>query len=449
MKYSELKNIVKYMQKYTSILKITRVDDTIIKVIFQNDKKVSTQKDETLFFDMKKGDSYIFKKDSYKRAKVYNAPFDVILYKRLARSKIEKIELLEGNRVLRLHVNSNSSYKTLKSILQLEFTGRNTNAIILDSDEVVLEALRHVDLSVSYRSVKTGEKLEQLPKYEVKDDDLIIDDVESFLKNEYEKRASLRLNQIKNQKLIALQKKIDKFQKILDSLSSEEELLKKASEYELWGGLILANIDKVKAYEKEITLKDWEEKEVKITLPKEARTPSESANILFNSSKKLKQKAKSLYKERENLNEKINFLKSMQRVVTKAKDETEINILLPKQKKSKKEKNEQKNYETFFLEGYKIMLGRNEKGNIQLLKEAKKRDIWMHLKDIPSAHVIIRTNKQSVPQSVLDFAGKICVEFSVTKKGNYLVDYTQRHNVSVKDGANVTYVDYKTMHFEE
>ena len=95
------------------------------------------------------------------------------------------------------------------------------------------------------------------------------------------------------------------------------------------------------------------------------------------------------------------------------------------------------------------MLGKNEKGNIELLKEAKKRDIWMHIKDIPSCHVIIRTDKKSVPQSVLDFAGKICVEFSVTKKGTYLVDYTQRHNVSIKDGANVTYVDYKTMYFEE
>lgn len=68
---------------------------------------------------------------------------------------------------------------------------------------------------------------------------------------------------------------------------------------------------------------------------------------------------------------------------------------------------------------------------------------------MPSSHVIIKTDKANVPQSVLDFAAKICVEFSVTKKGTYLVDYTQRRNVTIVNGANVTYVDYQTMHFEE
>jgi predicted ribosome quality control (RQC) complex YloA/Tae2 family protein len=441
MKYNELKEVTKYLQNFNSISSIKRVSDTVIKIVFN--------KDETIFFDMKKGDSHIFKKDSFKRLKIYNAPFDVVLYKRFARSKIEKIELLEANRVLRISVNSSSSYKSLKTTLQLEFTGRNTNAIILDEKEIVLEALRHIDLSVSYRSIKVGEALEALPKYEVKEKDITIKNIEKFLKNEYEKRAELRLNQIKNQKLISLQKKIDKFQKILNSIESEENLLKKSEKYEFWGTLILSNLHLVKGYEKEIVLKDWEDNEVKIKLPKEARSASEAGNILFESSKKLKRKAKSLYKERENLQSKIEFLKSMQRVVKKSKDENEINILLPKQKRSKKQKSEQKHYETFFLEGHKIMLGKNEKGNIELLKEAKKRDIWMHIKDIPSCHVIIRTDKKSVPQSVLDFAGKICVEFSVTKKGTYLVDYTQRHNVSIKDGANVTYVDYKTMYFEE
>ncbi len=441
MKLNELEQITKYLQKYKSILSIGRVDDTIIKIVF--DKNV------TLFFDMKKGDSYIFKKDSFKRAKIYNAPFDVVLYKRFGRSKIEKIELLEGNRVIRISINSNSSYKSLKTTLQLEFTGRNTNAIILDENEVVLEALRHIDSSVSYRSIKVGEKLEPLPKYELIEKEVYIENIEDFLKNEYERRAKLRLTQIKNQKLITLQKKINKFQKILDSLESEEKLLKKSEKYEFWGTLVLSNLHLVKGYEKEIVLKDWEENEVKITLPKEARSASEAANILFNSSKKLKRKAKSLYKERENLTEKIEFLQKMQKFIKNAADENEINILFPKQQKTKKEQKEQKSYETFFIEGYKIMLGKNQKGNALLLKEAKKRDIWMHLKDIPSSHVIIKTDKQNIPQSVLDFAGKLCVEFSINKKGTYLVDYTQRRNVKIVDGANVTYVDYKTMHFEE
>jgi len=441
MKYNELKQIVKYLEQYKSISSIGRVEDTIIKVTFN--------RDEIVYFDMKKGDSYIFKKRSYKRAKIYNAPFDVVLYKRFGRSSINRVEVVENNRVLRLHVDSNSSYKSQKSVLQFEFTGRNTNAIILDEEEVVLEALRHIDSSVSYRSIKVGEKLEPLPPYEMKKEDEHIDNIEEFLENEYKKRAQIKLNQMKNQKLITLQRKIDKLQKLLNSLDSEEELLQKSEKYSTWGTLVLSNLHIVKAYEKSIKLKDFEGDEVEIIFPKEARTPSEAGNILFASAKKLKRKAKSLYKERENLEEKIAFLKNMQKVVDRAKDESEINILLPKQKQSKKAKKEQKSYESFFIEGFKVMLGKNEKGNIELLKEAKKRDIWFHIKDTPSSHVIIRTDKANVPQSVLDFAAKICVEFSVTKKGTYLVDYTQRRNVTVKNGANVEYVNYKTMHFEE
>ena len=442
MKLNELTEVTKYLQKYKSIITIGRVEDSVLKIVFDGGKAI--------FFDMKRGDSYIFKKEHYKRAKLYNAPFDVILHKRFSRSHIESLHVAKGNRILRLHVSSNSSYKAQSTTLQFEFTGRNTNAIILDSDEVVLEALRHIDSSVSYRSIKVGEELEILPVREFSEKASSVgEDVEEYLKNEYTKRSLLKLNSIKNQKLIALQKKIDKLQKLFDRLDDEGELLKKSDKYNLWGTLVLSNIHKVKAYEKVIKLDDFEGNEIEITLPKEARSASEAGNILFDSSKKLKRKAKSLYKERENLNDKIEFFKKMQRAVDRCEDEVEINILLPRQKKAKKGKKEQTSYETFFMEGFKIMLGKNEKGNIELLKEAKKRDIWFHIKDIPSSHVIIRTDKTSIPQSVIDFAGKICVEFSVTKKGTYLVDYTQRRNVTAKNGANVEYVEYKTLHFEE
>jgi len=351
---------------------------------------------------------------------------------------------------LRLHVSSNSSYKAQSTVLQFEFTGRNTNAIILDEEEVILEALRHIDSSVSHRSIKVGEVLEELEPREFQEKPSSVgDDVDVYLQDAYTKRSLVRLNSIKNQKLIALQKKIDKLQKVFDRLDDEEVLLEKSERYRLWGTLVLSNIHKVKAYEQIIKLDDFEGNEVQIVLPKEARSASEAGNILFESSKKLKRKAKSLYKERDNLTQKIEFLQKMQRVLEKCSDESEINILMPKQKKAKKGKREYKSYESFFLEGFKVMLGKNEKGNAELLKEAKKRDIWFHIKNLPSSHVIIKTDKVNVPQSVLDFAAKICVEFSTSKKGTYLVDYTQRRNVKVVSGASVTYVDYKTMYFEE
>ena len=103
------------------------------------------------------------------------------------------------------------------------------------------------------------------------------------------------------------------------------------------------------------------------------------------------------------------------------------------------------NIENFFFQDYKISLGKSEKGNIALLKDAKMSYFWLHLKDMPSTHVIIRTSKKTLPEDVVEFAAKLCVNFSINEKGRYLVDYTQRRNVKMRDGANVNYIEYKTI----
>jgi predicted ribosome quality control (RQC) complex YloA/Tae2 family protein len=441
MKRNELVDVTTFLKKFQKISAASRVEDNIVKIVFD--------RSFTVFVDLTKGDSHLFMKDDFKRAKNYNAPFDVLLNKRFANAHIQGFEVVRANRILRIKTALNSSYKSSLTTLQLEFTGRNTNCIILDENEIVLEALRHIDSHVSSRSVKVAERLEPLAPREFNEPPSRVEDVEKFLCEEFQLRSKKRLLHVKNQKLLLVQKKIDKLQQKLDKLEEEKVFEEKANTYSLWGTLVLSNLEKIKDYQKEVFLTDFEGQKVHIIFPKEAKTPTHGANLLFHESKKLKKKVKSLYIERENLQTKRDFFKKLQMLINKSDDENELNILLPKQKKTKKDRSEQKNYETFFLNGFKIMLGKNEKGNVILLKEAKKSDIWMHLKGIPSSHVIIKTDKQNIPQDIIDFAAKLCVEFSIDKVGTYLVDYTQRRNVKVVDGANVTYVNYKTLHFEE
>jgi len=91
------------------------------------------------------------------------------------------------------------------------------------------------------------------------------------------------------------------------------------------------------------------------------------------------------------------------------------------------------------------MVGRNSKENIELLKEAKANDIWMHVRDISGSHVIIRTDKQNLPDSVIESAAKLCVDFSTQMAGNYKVDYTKRKFVKITEGSRVEYDKYKTI----
>ena len=436
MKRYELVQVTDYLSQFKRISAIERVDDTIIKILF--DRK------EAIYFDLRRGDSHIFMCEGYQRSKTYQAPFDVLLSKRFGRAQIVRFEVMAGNRILRLHVNSDVGYKAVPSILQLEFTGRNTNIILLDEDEVVQEALRHIDASVSFRQVRVGESLEALPSREFKENEQSLGDIPTFLKEAYERRREGRLGVIKAQKQIQLHKKIERLEGYLERLESEATLEAQATLYNEEASLVLANLHIIKGYSKEATVWDFEGNERRLLLPETARTPQEAANMLFAKSKKLRQKLKSLHIERENLTTKLSFWKHLQEAIEHASSEEEVHILLPRQSKQQRQEKESFAYESFFIEGFKVMVGKSEKGNIELLKAAKKSDIWLHLKDRASSHVIIRTDKQNIPQSVLNFAGKLCVMFSVTQQGGYLVDYTPRRNVKMNEGAHVTYVDYNT-----
>ena len=94
------------------------------------------------------------------------------------------------------------------------------------------------------------------------------------------------------------------------------------------------------------------------------------------------------------------------------------------------------------------MLGKNEKGNISLLQSAKAKDIWIHMKERPSCHVIIKTDKQNIPLHIIKSAARVCVDFTMFEKGRYLVDYTPRREVNIQNGANVLYNKYKTLEID-
>ena len=179
MRYSHLKQIAEYLKRFKKISAIYRVADNILKIVFD--------KDDAIYFNMQKSNSSIFRCQSYQRTKIYNAPFDVVLAKRFNRSNILDIKLVNDDKILSIKTSVASAYKEQSTYLQLEFTGKFTNIIILDQDKTVLEALRHIDLFSSYREVRVGQKLKDLQKAPFKPKEYLLDDVEQFLYDTYKK----------------------------------------------------------------------------------------------------------------------------------------------------------------------------------------------------------------------------------------------------------------------
>ena len=435
MKYAHLVQIASYLSKFKKISQAKRVSDMAILIEFSGEK---------IIFDLNKSNSAVYKDDELKEAKIYQAPFDNVLKKRFNASHIKSVECLKDNRILKFICTQSGSYKSENFILYLEFTGRFTNAVITDENNVIIEALRHIDNS--YRKIETGEVLKELPAIAIKEKPCEpITDFEAFFKSEAARINESRIASLKEAKLASVQKKIDSMREILNSLEDKDELMKKSEEFASYGSLLLANLANFKGYEREISLNDFDGNEIKLTL---SDTPKNSANEFYSRSKKLRAKALGVEIEKRNLSEKIEFLEGLKSLLKEAKSAYELEILSPKNKAKQRErhiKDVGENTEIFYVREFKILVGRNEKGNINLLDLAKKDDIWLHLKDAPSAHVIIKTNKSKVPEDVLEMAAKFCVEFSVKGASRYEVDYTKRENLRRENGANVTYTNYKTI----
>jgi len=435
MKLYEIKAVTKYLQQFDFIKKAKRVANNIIELNFGAEWSI--------FFDLTRGHSTIYKAPSI-AVNSFNAPFDTQLHNLLSHSKILNISTPADDKVIIFKVKPKSQYKELIVNARFELTGKHTNLILTDEQGVTIEALHHIDSSKSYRVVKPGVKLAELLPFKSKYSGKV-ENIEELLEQNYQKINSERLVRLKKQKLAQIEKKISKLQKSLNALANEEELQVQAQEFSNIGNIVLANLHSIKPYDKVLKTYDFEGKEISIKLPKNV-VKNRISEYYFNLAKRAKNRAKNVKIEEQNLKARLNFYSNIKVAIQNSKEPYEIELLAPKQARSKAKKDKNRVGEVFWIEGYKVSVGRSSKENQELLKLAKSNDIWMHVRNIPGSHVFIRTDKQNLPDSLIKSAAKLCVDFSTQNPGNYEVDYTKRKFVKVIEGSNVEYDKYKTIH---
>ena len=102
-------------------------------------------------------------------------------------------------------------------------------------------------------------------------------------------------------------------------------------------------------------------------------------------------------------------------------------------------------------DGTTILVGKNNTQNDRLtLKLSSPNDTWLHTKDIPGSHVIIRAKQQDISEKTLYEAAVLAAYYSKGKfSSNVPVDYTERKNVKKPSGAKpgmVIYVNNSTIY---
>ena len=410
---------------------------------------------EVFYIDLSRGESSAYIAPSpLIAAKKYSAPFDIVL-SRLNGAEILSCEVVGEDRILRLHLDIRSAYKREEAYLQLEFCGKHTNAIILDSRFVVLEALRHISPLKSTRPIKIHFPLPPMPhnpnppKSNCQDfgndssaqATQVAQTIKEMLLSNYTKKSQKSLQLAKSALLAKLTKQKHTLQAKLDSLQSPNELEARAKNLNADATLALAHISRIKPYTKEVILPslDTADEQRTISLPK-APTPQEAINQMFRESKKLAKRAKNIHLESSNLESKIAFVSQEIDFVKSTQNLDTLKILKPKKTKTK----DTQVGRTLFIEGFKLSIGRNKSENKTLLENARADDMWLHIRDVPSSHLFIHCGKQALPETILQKAGEILVGMCAKGEGDFFIDYTRRRFVKVGDGANVVYAKQKS-----
>ncbi|WP_088105038.1 Rqc2 family fibronectin-binding protein [Halalkalibacter urbisdiaboli] len=256
-------------------------------------------------------------------------------------------------------------------------------------------------------------------------------DLERFLRNE-------------------LQKNKKKIKKLEQTLSQAEQ----AKTFQKLGELLTANLHAVKRGDKSIEVIDYYDEEGKmIDIPLDPlKSPSDNAQSYFKKYNKAKNSVAIVEEQIEKANAEIDYFEQLTQQMESAspKDVEEIReelieegYIRRRQKQKKKRKDEKPQFEKYVSStGLEFFVGKNNKQNEYLTNRfARQDEIWLHTKDIPGSHVVIRSTDPD--EVTLKEAATIAAYFSKAKQSSSVpVDFTKIRHVKKPNGAKPGFVIY-------
>lgn len=226
-----------------------------------------------------------------------------------------------------------------------------------------------------------------------------------------------------------------------------------AEEYRVKGEVLTAFLHEVVQGEASITLNNFYDGNHPIDIELDPqKSPAENAQFYFSRYQKLKKRKQHLKKQKRLTKQEMNYLESVlhQLDVASPSDIEEIRQELQqegyiKKQKKKKQRKQQKSKPDQFesTEGLLIYVGKNNLQNDQLtMRTANKTDWWLHAKDIPGSHVIIRGENPS--EETFEEAANLAAYFSKYRdSASVPVDAVQVKQIRKPNGAKPGYVIYE------
>lgn len=255
-----------------------------------------------------------------------------------------------------------------------------------------------------------------------------------------------------------LQNNIERCEKKLalyaDALNSGEQMEK----CRLYGELLTANLHSLKSGTDTAAVDNYYADPVeRIAIPLDRQlTPGENAQRYYKKYQKLKAARDMAIVQREQALNELDYLEGQLDNLTKCTAENELSELIEELKDQgyiKRDKGGKKKMKLaaskpmHFVSstGADIYVGKNNRQNDELtLRFASPNDIWMHTKNIPGSHVIVKGASEQDTATMTEAALLAAYYSRARGSENVAVDYTPRKYVKKPAGAKPGMVIYTT-----
>lgn len=243
--------------------------------------------------------------------------------------------------------------------------------------------------------------------------------------------------------------------KKLDNLNKDLEEAGDADRYRIFGELLFASLHQIQKGDREVQLVNfYDEEQATVTIPLDPLlTPSDNAQRYFKKYNKYKNSLAVIDEQLIKTREEINYIENLLQQLSHASlnDIDEIRDELIQQgylrdrnrKTKKKKKNDKPTLHVYTSsEGIELYVGKNNLQNEYVTNRlASSNDTWLHTKDIPGSHVVIRSSDYG--DATLQEAAQLAAYYSQAKESSSVpVDYTLIRHVRKPNGAKPGFVIY-------
>jgi predicted ribosome quality control (RQC) complex YloA/Tae2 family protein len=236
----------------------------------------------------------------------------------------------------------------------------------------------------------------------------------------YNFTQSSALLQEKNSLLSALRARLQAGHNFIKKNKEKLDELVHNNNYKEWADVLMANLHLVGTQSESVTLDNFYNNNLPIEIKlKKTLSPQKNAEVYYRKSKNQQIEISRLEKliaakesgivsleqslDEAQASEDLKALRKIKTILPQANEDHKQSAPLP--------------YHEFFHNGYKIWVGRNAENNdILTFKLSYKEDLWLHAKDVPGSHVLIKHQSgKNFPKDVIERAAELAAYNSKRK----------------------------------